>query len=212
MAGARKLPQTHQSVNGFLESLPGTQYEDFSPKRRKRMSLLGELRNRKNNTWRLAIASAVIALSTGALSPAARADNEGPNGSAPIEGPWILTIHRVSQGITFSALQSCNAGGVTLATGTIDRTPPPPISPLYGSWTRVAPNNYVATICFFVFDPAGNAVAMIKTPETFQLVNNNSLTGSGKGLACDLNGDNCVDVSLPVTITGKRLIPQGASN
>jgi hypothetical protein len=133
--------------------------------------------------------------------------------AAHIEGTWILNINRVNQGITFSALMSFAAGGVTLATGTIDRTPPPPISPLYGSWRRVGHDSYVATICFFVFDTAGKAVAMIKTNETIQVDrDSDKLTGSGTGLACDIDGENCVDINSPITFTGKRLIAEGASN
>ncbi len=132
------------------------------------------------------------------------------NSSAPIEGTWVFNIYRVTQGFSFSALQSFTAGGVTLATGTIDRTPPPPISPLYGSWRRVRGNSYVATICFFAFDPTGNAVAMIKTNESFHLTDHNNVVGTGSAQACDINGDNCVDVPLPITITGKRIIAHGA--
>jgi hypothetical protein len=132
--------------------------------------------------------------------------------AAPIEGTWILKIHQVTQGIDFSALQSFTAGGVTLATGTIDRTPPPPISPLYGSWRRMNDNSYAATICFFAFDPAGNAVAMIKTNETFQLADHGSMVGSGTGFVCDIYGDHCVDAGIPITFTGKRVIAQGASD
>ena len=36
---------------------------------------------------------------------------------------------------------------------------------------------------------------MIKTPETFTMVNKDNLTGSGTGLACDIHGDNCVDIN-----------------
>jgi len=64
----------------------------------------------------------------------------------------------------------------------------------------------------FAFDPAGNAVAMIKTNETFQIVDSNNLTGTGTALACDINGDNCVDANLSITITGNRLIAEGASD
>jgi len=134
------------------------------------------------------------------------------NRAAHIEGTWILSIDRVAQGISFSALQSFTAGGVTLATGTIDRTPPPPISPLYGSWRRVDHDTYVATICFFAFDNSGKAVATIKTPETIRVIDKNNLTGSGTSLACDVNGDNCVDINSPITYTGKRLIAQGPAD
>lgn len=175
----------------------------------------------RHTVRRLIIAPAILALVTGLSSMAqaqnerlgsrfeeARVDENQARLAAPIEGTWILTIDRVSQGVGFSALQSFTAGGVTLATGTVDRTPPPPISPLYGSWRRTGHNSYVAVICFFVFDPAGNAVAMIKTPETFQVVDKDNLTGSGTALACDIHGDNCVDINSPITITGKRLIAE----
>jgi hypothetical protein len=99
-----------------------------------------------------------------------------------------------------------------LATGTVDRTPPPPISPLYGSWRRTGHNSYSVAICFFVFDSAGNAVAMIKTPETLHLVDKDNLRGSGTGLTCDIHGDNCVDINSPITITGKRLIAEETSD
>ncbi len=134
-------------------------------------------------------------------------DSQGGQAAA-IEGTWIVNIHRVVTGITFTALQSFTAGGATLATGSMDRTPPPPISPLFGSWTRVGQNTYVATICFFVFDSAGNALAMIKTPEALHMVDDNNLTGTGTGFACDINGNNCVNINSPITITGKRLIAQ----
>lgn len=155
-----------------------------------------------------ACAWALVSLEPGAFAQA------GPAGSqaAPIEGTWIFSIHRVTQSFTFSALQSFTAGGVSLATGTVDRTPPPPISPLYGSWRWAGGNSYAASICFFVFDLSGNALVMIKTNETFQLTDQNNLTGSGTGFVCDLNGDNCVNANLPVTIIGKRLVAEGASD
>ena len=174
------------------------------------MSILKNVRNRKRGASRLVIASALIALSIGAMTSSARAEDEGSGVSASIEGTWIFKIYRVNQGITFYALQSFTAGGVTLATGTIDQTT---ISPLYGSWRRVGHNSYVATICFFVFDDAGKAVAMYKSPETFQVVDSNNLVGSGKKLlACDINDDNCMDINSPITITGKRLVAEGPSD
>jgi hypothetical protein len=141
-----------------------------------------------------------------------RGEHEGSRLSAPIEGTWIMTIHRVNQGITFSSLQSFTAGGVTVATGTVDRTPPPPISPLYGSWKRTGHNRYVFTICFFFFDEAGNALGMLKTPASFRMEDDNHLTGSGTGLSCDINGDNCVDINSSIAFTGKRLMAEGPSN
>jgi hypothetical protein len=135
--------------------------------------------------------------------------------AAAIEGTWIVTIHRVVTGVTFSALQSFTAGGVTVATGSGDRLPAPmsppyspPLSPLYGSWKRVDENNYIVTICFFAFDSSGSPLGMIKTPEALHMVDDNNLTGTGTGLACDINGNNCVNINSPITVTGKRLIAQ----
>jgi hypothetical protein len=156
----------------------------------------------------ITLAGAVLcALPNLAIAQSGPGDSQGGQAAA-IEGTWIVTIHRVVTGVTFSALQSFTAGGVTEATGSGDRIPPPPISPLYGSWKRVEENNYIVTICFFVFDAAGNAVAMIKTPEALHLVDDNNLTGTGTGFACDPNGNNCVNINSPITITGKRLIAQ----
>jgi hypothetical protein len=164
-------------------------------------------------TYLPAAASVLALLLTSSSVSAYQESQESRVAAAPIEGTWIMTIHRVNQGITFSALQSFTAGGVTVATGTADRTPPPPISPLYGSWKRTGHNRYAATICFFFFDDAGNALGMIKTPESFRMEDDNHLTGSGTGLACDVNGDNCVDLnSAAITFTGKRLMAEGASN
>jgi hypothetical protein len=188
------------------------------------MAMLKNSRKR-HTVRRLIIAPAMLALVTG-LSSMSHAQNERLGSRfeearvnenqarlvAPIEGTWILTIHRMNQGITFSALQSFTAGGVTVATGTVDRTPPPPISPLYGSWKRTGHNRYASTICFFFFDDAGNALGMIKTPASFRMEEDNHLTGSGTGLACDVNGDNCVDLNSTITFTGKRLMAEGASN
>ncbi len=170
------------------------------------MGILGNRKNTKCNLGLLVLTSAALALGAGSTCSAATAENAGSGLSAPIEGTWILNIDRVNQGFSFTALQSFTAGGVTVATGTGDRTPPPPISPLYGSWKRRGDNSYIVTICFFIFDAAGNAVAMLKTPETLQ-VDDNNLTGTGTGFVCEVTGDNCVDINSPITITGKRLVP-----
>jgi len=154
---------------------------------------------------------ALLALAPQAIAQPGPGDSQGGQAAA-IEGTWIVSIHRVVTGITFSALQSFTAGGVTVATGSGDRIPPPPISPLYGSWTRTDNNTYVATINFFIFDPAGNPVGMIQNNETLRLSGDNKLVGVGTGFFCDINGDHCLNINSPITITGKRLIAQGASN
>ena len=157
----------------------------------------------------LIFVAVLCALPEVAMSQTGQVDPEGAL-TAPIAGTWILNIHRITQGIDFSALQSFTAGGVTLATGTIDRNPPPPISPLYGSWRRMEGNSFAATISFSIFDPAGNALAMIKTNETFRLTDHDNVVGTGEAFVCDIHGDNCVNANLPITITGKRIIAQGA--
>jgi hypothetical protein len=169
------------------------------------MSIIGNRKNVKRNLSMLVLASFVLAL---AASVPANAEDDDQDCRHAIEGTWILKIHRVTSGINFTALQSFTAGGVTLATGTIDRMPPPPISPLYGSWKCTGHKSYAVTINFFAFDPAGTAVAMIKNPETIQVVDNDKLTGSsGVALACDINGDNCVAAGDTITFTGERVEP-----
>ena len=136
-------------------------------------------------------------------------DSQGGQ-AAPIEGTWIFSIHRVNTNINFTALQSFTAGGVTLATGTIDRMPPQ-VSPLYGSWRQLDDNSYVLTINLFLFDPTTGttAIAMAKTIETIRLTDYNTLTGTGTAFSCDPNGDSntCSIVpALAISFTGKRVI------
>lgn len=174
-------------------------------------NLTNENTTMKKRPRNLAIALGLLVLGL-TSSSIASAQEEGLRLAAPIEGTWIFTIHRVNQDVTFTAFQSFAAGGVTLATGTIDRTPPPPISPLYGSWKRVDRKSYVATICFFLFDDSGKAVGMLKNFESFRLEQGDNLTGSGSSVVCDPTGDNCVPVNETLAITGKRLIAKGASD
>ena len=161
--------------------------------------------------------AALCAMPHLAMAQPGPGDSQGGQ-AAPIEGTWIFTV-QVAPGVAFAALQSFAAGGVTVATGTSDRMPPfapaptAPISPLYGTWSRGDGNTYVTTICFFIFDSAGNAVHMFKTNETFRLTGDNNLVGAGVGFFCLPDGSGCTsDGHPPITITGKRLIAQGASN
>lgn len=162
------------------------------------------------NHFLITLACAVLCtLPNAAMAQSSPGDSQGGQAAA-IEGTWIVTIHRVATGVTFSALQSFTAGGVTLATGTIDRTPPPPISPLYGSWRRLDSNTYVVTLNFFIFDSGGTAIGMLQNNETFRLTDDNNVVGSGTASFCDVNGNNCANVNSPITITGKRLIARGS--
>ena len=159
----------------------------------------------KRKVGALVLAAAILAI--GSVSQSAKAQSRSGLG-APIEGTWIMQVHRVTQNITFTAFQSFTAGGVTLATGTIDRTPPPPISPLYGTWKRIGDNSYATSLSFFIFDGAGNAVAMLQNYETFQLNADDEIVGTGEAYVCDPNGDNCVNVNSSITFTGKRMNAQ----
>jgi hypothetical protein len=154
-----------------------------------------------------ALVLVAAALAIGSVSHPARAQS-GSGLGAPIEGTWIMQVHRVTQNITFTAMQSFTAGGVTLATGTIDRTPPPPISPLYGTWKRIGGNRYANSLSFFIFDGAGNAVAMLQNYATFELNADDEIVGTGQAYVCEPNGDNCVNINSPITFTGKRMNAQ----
>jgi hypothetical protein len=154
-----------------------------------------------------ALVLAAAALAIGSVSHPARAQS-GSGLGAPIEGTWIMQVHRVTQNITFTAMQSFTAGGVTLAPGTIDRTPPPPISPLYGTWKRIGGNRYANSLSFFIFDGAGNAVAMLQNYATFELNADDEIVGTGEAYLCEPNGDNCVNINSPITFTGKRMNAQ----
>jgi hypothetical protein len=154
-----------------------------------------------------ALVLVAAALAIGNVSHPARAQS-GSGLGAPIEGTWIMQVHRVTQNITFTAMQSFTAGGVTLATGTIDRTPPPPISPLYGTWKRIGGNRYANSLSFFIFDGAGNAVAMLQNYATFDLNADDEIVGTGEAFLCEPNGDNCVNINSPITFTGKRMNAQ----
>jgi hypothetical protein len=169
------------------------------------IAFFGNKADMKRKAGALALAAALLA--TGSVSQPARAQSRSGL-SAPIEGTWIMQVHRVTQNITFTALQSFTAGGVTLATGTIDRTPPPPISPLYGTWKRIGDNRYATSLSFFIFDEAGNAVAMLQNYETFQLNADDKIVGVGEAFVCDPNGDNCVNVNSPIAFSGKRMNAQ----
>jgi hypothetical protein len=170
-----------------------------------RIAFFGNKTDMNRKVGALVLAAAALAI--GSVSQPARAQI-GLGLGAPIEGTWIFQVHRVTQNITFTAFQSFTAGGVTLATGTIDRTPPPPVSPLYGTWKRIGGNTYATSLSFFIFDGAGNAVAMLQNYETFQLNREDEIVGTGEAYVCQPNGDNCVNVNSPITFTGKRMNAQ----
>jgi len=173
------------------------------------MAILGNGKNMKHMVRLLLLGVATLAAALGGMSPSAMGEGRS-KGGGPIEGTWVFTIHRVNQNVTFTAFQSFTAGGVTLATGTIDRTPPPPISPLMGSWKPLGGGLYGATLCFFIFDTEGKAVNMFKNYMTLWVKDYNTLEAAGDGDICDPDGSHCVVVPDQIVVTGKRLIAQGA--
>jgi hypothetical protein len=176
------------------------------------MPLTNNLTTMKHKGLHLLGAISVLALMLPATSASASAQSElaeANGGSESIEGTWICSIDRITQGITFTALMSFTAGGVALATGSIDRQPPPPISPIYGSWKRTGPNRVDVTIYFFIFDALGTAVGTIKNDESFHLDGQNHLSGSGAAYICDVQGENCKNLGSPIKITAKRVVPEG---
>lgn len=131
----------------------------------------------------------------------AQANTEGI--TSPIEGSWIFSIDEGP--LSFTALGSFCAGGVFSGTGSLDRVNP--ISTLMGSWKRTGPSRFDSTVYFFAFDPAGNAVAMLKANQTFSLNSRNELVGAVLVFSCDLQGENCVSVSpAPSKVAGKRIV------
>ena len=143
-----------------------------------------------------------------------------------------MTVDRVLENTKFSSLTSFTAGGVILAIGTLDRLPAPtvppfspPISPLYGSWTYTGNNSYVATLNFLIFDSSGKALSMFQNNQTYHLTDANHLVGVGTACTWDIiNGIiqrppeaptgicHPLPGGIQTTITGTRLIAQGASN
>ena len=144
----------------------------------------------------------ILALAVPILHSTATAQAVG-NAASPIEGSWILSID--AGPVSFTALGSFSAGGVFAGTGSLDRVNP--VSTLMGSWKRTGPNRFDSTAYFFAFDPAGNAVAMLKANQIFHLNGRNELVGAGLVFSCDLQGENCTSVSpAPSKVTGKRIV------
>jgi len=122
--------------------------------------------------------------------------------ASPLEGSWIFSIDEGA--VSFTALASFSAGGVFFGTGSLDRVNP--VSTLTGNWKRTDPNRFDSTAYFLAFDPAGNAVAMLKSNQVFHLKGRNELVGAVLVYSCNLQGENCVSVSpAPGKVTGRRM-------
>jgi hypothetical protein len=166
--------------------------------RRRAVSLLGTL---------TILALAVPCLASTAMAQTDLQENTGGI-AAPIEGSWIFNVD--AGPVSFTAMASFSAGGVFLGTGSLDRVNP--VSSLMGSWRRSGLNRFDSTAYFFAFDPAGNAVAMLKTNQVFRLKGHNELEGESLVYSCNLEGENCVSVSpAPSKVTGRRMVIEKVS-
>jgi hypothetical protein len=153
------------------------------------------------------LALAVPILNSNAMAQTDLQENTGGI-AAPIEGSWIFSID--GGPVSFTALASFSAGGVFFGTGSLDRVNP--VSTLTGSWKRTGPNRFDSTSYFFAFDPAGNAVAMLKANQVFSLKGRNELVGAALVYSCNLQGENCVSVSpAPSKVTGRRMVIEKVS-
>ena len=177
------------------------------------MQLIRKFAGIKDQAAQVVCLFSVLAFGLSAPNIAGAAQSERTDShvsESGLEGSWILSIDRIHQGTTFTALMSFTGGGVALATGSGDRLPPPPISPLYGSWKRTGPNRAVVTLDFFIFDPLGNPVGMLKNHISVHLKGANYLEGEGVALSCNFEGKNCVSaVGFEIAFTGTRIVPEG---
>ena len=124
-----------------------------------------------------------------------------------MQGTWIFTIDRFTEGVTFSSLMAFADGGVISATGSIG----PPISPILGSWKCTGPNSLVASFFFYPLDAEGNSNATIKNNVSLHLDDQNQMVGTGSGFVCDVHGENCFSVP-PIHLTGKFVVPEGSGD
>ncbi len=124
-----------------------------------------------------------------------------------MQGTWIFTIDRFTQGVTFSSLMSFADGGVISATGSIG----PPITPILGSWKCTGRNSLVASFFFYPLDAQGNSNATIKNNVSLHLDDENQMVGTGAGFVCDVHGENCVSIP-PIHLKGKYVVPEGSGD
>jgi hypothetical protein len=171
------------------------------------MSTYRTLAGMKHVTTSLLVALALIPL-TVPVNLTATEQAESSDKNAPqIDGSWICTNTRINQGFSFSAVLSFGTGGVLLANGAVAG---PPL--LQGGWARASSHRIDSTIYFFAYDPAGNAVAMIKTVQSFQLTGQDELVGTGTSYACDLQSQNCKeDPTARIEIKGRRIASEKQS-
>jgi hypothetical protein len=172
------------------------------------MAILGYQRNVKHSVRAMLLSGVMLAVAFSGVSQSTKGAHPSKHATT-IEGTWVFTVHRVQSNVTFTAFQSFAAGGVTTAIGTVDRTPPPPISPLIGSWKPLGGGLYGATLCFFIYDTDGHALHMFKNYMTIAVNDDDIAEGAGDADICDPDGSNCVVVPDQIVFSGRRLVAQG---
>ncbi len=164
-------------------------------------------RTKSNLHHALFVMAALLILAVPGSVPAENLQQNNSSCQKSMQGTWIFTIDRFTQGVTFSALMSFADGGVISATGSIG----PPISPILGSWKCTGPNSLVATFFFYPLDAQGNSNATIKNNVSLRLDDQNQMVGTGAGFVCDVHGENCNSVP-PIHLTGKFVVPEGSGD
>ena len=169
-----------------------------------------------SNVWS---ALMILALVTGVAS-LARAQDEVPGASgamrdtqasanrvslaSALEGSWMFDIEVLNQGIKFQSLISFGGGGIVVTSASL---PGPSTTPYYGTWRQSGPNRFNAVFYGFVPDASGVAVGLSKVNLSMKLTGRNTLTGTAVGMACDLQGNNCVATGEHQN-TGTRIVPE----
>jgi hypothetical protein len=154
-----------------------------------------------------------ILLSTGSAPAGAQVDTNDfhKEWRESVKGSWKCQVDRVTQGGSFNVFMSFAAGGVVVATGSLDKVNP--VSPVFGSWKQTDRNRVDATIYFYLFDPIGAPLGTLKTNETFRLDDQNKIAGTGVSFLCDVAGENCGDTSIgEIKIAGTRIVAEGVKD
>ena len=173
------------------------------------MTICKDFRNFAGEGRRGLVASLALLLVTALVGPTSKAQAQEvfhPSaGSQAIEGSWISSLKALNGSFSFTAVVSFTAGGVYLATGSLDRIMP--VSPLYGTWKYKGRDRFNATADFFAFDSTGKAVAMLHIVQGLELKHDGELVGVGEFSVCDVQGESCQRTpETDFSVTAKRIV------
>jgi hypothetical protein len=116
-------------------------------------------------------------------------------------------VKALNGSFSFTAVVSFTAGGVYLATGSVDRLAL--VSPSYGTWKYKGRDRFNATSSFFAFDSTGKAIGMSHIVEGFELKHNGELVGVGEFSVCDVQGESCQRTPAnDFSVTAKRIVAE----